>query len=209
MENQGDAKLAYEQKKQEKIKERLEQGKDDNKGKSGKKVVKFLILIVVLIGLFIGFKAIIKSNSPQGEDYSQAFSSGGSQHIAIGSPLPEYSSNPPSSGSHYPSTIKGGFYENSPEDQFIIHNLEHGDIWITYKSNISEEALKLIKNFAGVHVVVSLREGNVTDIAVASWGRLDAFNESELTEQRIKDFILRYDNKGLENIRGGGPQSFK
>ena len=48
---------------------------------------------------------------------------------------------------------------------------------------------------------------NDTDIALAAWGRLDKFNlennnfnKDNLNQikQRIKDFILRYENKGPE-----------
>ena len=208
MENQGEAQKTYEKKKQEKMRARENQSQKDGNGKASKTILKIIILVIVLLVLFIGFKVIIKGYSPQGQDFSQGFREGEAQHITVGSLLPEYSSNPPSSGPHYSNTIRGGFYNTPVEDQFVIHNLEHGDIWIAYKPDISVKALNLIKDFAGTFVIVSPRENNVDDIAVVSWGRTDTFNEDELTKQRVRDFILRYDNKGLESVRGGS-RSFK
>ena len=59
-------------------------------------------------------------------------------------------------------------------------------------------------------MVVTSRALNDTDIALAAWGRLDAFNLADgvLDEVRVKDFITRYVNRGPERVpptvHGGG-----
>ena len=116
----------------------------------------------------------------------------------------EYNSNPPTSGPHYEITAKSGFREEPIPDGNIIHNLEHGDIWISYHPHVSDAVKEELKQFASAKVIVATRQANDTDIALAAWGRLDAFNieNNELPVERIKDFIKRYTNKGPEFVPG-------
>jgi len=43
-----------------------------------------------------------------------------------------YSSNPPTSGSHFPVWAKSGVYDRLISDGYLIHSLEHGYIVISY-----------------------------------------------------------------------------
>jgi len=60
------------------------------------------------------------------------FASQGQTHIASGAAHPAYSSNPPTSGWHYASPARAGFYEEPIADETLIHNLEHGHVVISY-----------------------------------------------------------------------------
>ena len=100
-----------------------------------------------------------------------------------------------------PAEVK--FYDagEAPSDEQLIHNLEHGDIWIAYHPRINEEVRGELKDFAAAKVIVTSREANEFDISLVAWGRVDAFNlEVGLDDQRINDFILRYINRGPEKI---------
>lgn len=87
-------------------------------------------------------------------------------------------------------------------DEQVVHNLEHGHVWISYKPDLSSEAVKVLRGFAGGTTIVTPRSANDFDVALAAWGRLDKFNleNGQIDEQRIKDFISRYQNKGPENV---------
>ena len=126
------------------------------------------------------------------------------EHIAVGSLLLEYNSNPPTSGPHCGQTARSGFREDSIADQNIIHNLEHGDIWISYHPRVPDEIKEELKQFGAAKVIITPREENDTDIALAAWGRLDSFDleNNTLSKERIEDFIKRYVNKGPERIPG-------
>jgi cytoskeletal protein RodZ len=208
-ENQSEAKKEYEAKKQERLEKRKDIGSSSQSKESGKKLLRWLFWLIVLA--LIGWWVItgVRKNIPQGEDFSQSFENAGGEHIEVGSvnTLPEgtYNSNPPSSGPHYPSTAQTGFYSEPLEDQFMIHNLEHGDIWIAYHPRISDQAKSELEDLADRYVIITPREANDFDISVMSWGRVDSFNlEGSVPVQRVKDFILRYDNKGPESVRAGG-----
>lgn len=158
------------------------------------------IVAVVGYGLFL----LARTAEPDDEDFSVAYSIQGRDHIANGAEHPSYNSNPPSSGWHYVSPARGGFYDEPLPDEQVIHNLEHGDIWISYRSGISDEAKKVLESFAGRFVVVSPRGDNEGDISLVAWGRVDTFNAENgiVDEERIRDFISRYDNRGPEKVRG-------
>jgi hypothetical protein len=199
----------YELKKQERLEKRKDFSKNAKSKEASKKSFKWLIWLIILALLAWWVVSSIRKNLPEGEDFSQALSSMGREHIALGTgsttPEGKYNSNPPSSGPHYPNTAKTGFYDEPLEDQFIIHNLEHGDIWIAYHPRISDLARSELAKLAERYVIISPREANDFDISLVSWGRIDSFNlkSDSLPIQRIRDFILRYDDQGPEKVRSG------
>ncbi|MDZ4231454.1 MAG: DUF3105 domain-containing protein, partial [Patescibacteria group bacterium] len=145
-----------------------------------------------------------QGSTPQGEDFSRAVPLMDTNHIEVGSSLPEYTSNPPTSGPHYVQTARSGFREEVISDQHLIHNLEHGDIWITYHPSVSDEVKEELRQFAAAKVIITPRETNDSDIILAAWGRLDTFDveDNAVPVERIKDFIKRYTNKGPEQVPG-------
>jgi len=52
-------------------------------------------------------------------------------HVAACTPI-EYTSNPPSSGEHYPNWADFGVYDFALPRGFWVHNLEHGAVVVTY-----------------------------------------------------------------------------
>ena len=162
--------------------------------------IVFAIITLVGYGLYL----LAQSSAPKGENFSRSVSLMEASHIATGSQLPEYTSNPPTSGPHYGQTARSGFRDEMISDQNIIHNLEHGDIWIAYHPRIAGETKEALKQFGAAKVIITPREANETDIALAAWGRLDIFDieNDTLPIERIKDFIKRYTNKGPEQVPG-------
>lgn len=174
----------------------------------------FVWILVLLALLVVGGWALyerVKAELPSSEeDRSIAYEIIGQEHIPDGSPRPTYNSNPPTSGPHYAVPAKIGFYSTALPDERVVHNLEHGDVWIAYHPDISASVKEALKDFLdGTKVIITPREANETDIALAAWGRADSFNLSgeELTTEearRIRDFILRYKNKGPESVVNSG-----
>lgn len=172
--------------------------------RAGKKI---LFWAVVAISAILLTKFII-NQFPKGPDLSQAIPIIGRDHIVEGAPHPDYNSNPPTSGWHYSEAAPAGFYERELTDEQLVHNLEHGHVWISYRSALPAEAIKILKKTAGGNVIATLRDKNDTDIALTSWGRLDKFNleNNSLDEQRVRNFILRYRNRGPEKVNA--PRGF-
>ena len=162
-----------------------------------------IIFAVIAFGGY-GLYLLIQGSAPEGEDLSRAVTVMGEDHIAPGSQLPEYNSNPPTSGPHYGQTARSGFRDEAIPDQHIIHNLEHGDVWIAYHPRVADEIKEELRQFGAAKVIITPREANDTDIALVAWGRLDTFNieNDALPVERVEDFIKRYANKGPEKVPG-------
>ncbi|PIR69326.1 MAG: hypothetical protein COU47_03060 [Candidatus Niyogibacteria bacterium CG10_big_fil_rev_8_21_14_0_10_46_36] len=169
-----------------------------------KSFTKYALWILVVVSIGYGLFLLAQTAGPDGEDFSVAYDIQGRDHIADGAEHPEYNSNPPSSGWHYASPARGGFYDEPLPDERVIHNLEHGDIWIAYLPDLDQKIIDDLESFAGQYVVVSPRPKNEGDISLVAWGRVDTFDieNGVVDEGRVSDFIKRYDNRGPEKVRG-------
>lgn len=161
-------------------------------------------LAVVIGGVWL----LVSATGPKGPDYSQGVLTLGREHVADGTTITSYNSNPPTSGPHYSSPAPVKFYDTELSDEQVVHNLEHGHIWIAYKPDLPKEIIGALRKFSGGSVIVTPRSKNDADIALVAWGRLDKFNVEEsgggIDRQRIKDFIYRYQNRGPENPNASG-----
>lgn len=195
-------KQAYEARKTEKLKEREKTVQVQKSVKQKKSIGKYILGLVVFVLIGVGFYFLVQRELPEEEDFSRAVPIQGREHIEVGVPHGPYNSNPPTSGPHYEQTADTGFREEPIPDEHIVHNLEHGDIWVSYHPRISGEVKDVLKTFAGSKVIITPRDANEIDIALAAWGRLDTFNVENgvLDEERIDDFIKRYINKGPERV---------
>ena len=172
--------------------------KNKNKGINFKILLPIILLIILSV---LGYNQIFKTPSIIMEDMSQSFPIQNRDHINQSETLQVYNSNPPTSGPHA-GAIKGGFYSEEILDINGVHNLEHGYIWITYRniSPVAQAKLKKIaKRYSG-RVLVSERMANDTQIAMASWGRLDKMTESTFDEDYALRFIKKYTNKSPEKF---------
>ncbi len=121
-------------------------------------------------------------------------------HVPEGTVVSDYNSNPPTSGSKYPSPAGWGSYDFPIKDEVAVHNLEHGGIWITYKGvdEGTRTELEKIASFYNQAVILSSRMENENKIALASWGRLDSFDEFD--KERIELFIRSNVNNSPEKL---------
>ena len=101
-------------------------------------------------------------------------------HVAEGQRV-EYRTTPPTSGDHWGRWADCGWYPDGLPDEVITHNLEHGNIVVSY--NFTDPALvtDLRRVLAGVAqfetwgVARSYEKIPDGQIALSAWGRLGAF----------------------------------
>lgn len=121
-------------------------------------------------------------------------------HIeSVTSPHTPYNSNPPTSGQHVAFTSPWGFHTEMVADEVLVHNLEHGGIWISYKDGNDTEAIDQLRALLPQlprKTIVTLRPKNDTRIAVASWGRLLKLDRVDAT--LIRQFADANYNKAPE-----------
>lgn len=160
-------------------------------------------IITTIVGTVIIVVAIIyvatrpRATNLMGNQFSEL----GGQHIDHGQEHAPYNSNPPSSGPHYANPAPWGFYDRELEDEQVVHNLEHGGVWVTYKPEVDQATKDAIKHFVerfSSKVIATERAKNDSTIAFVSWGRVlktDTFNLDTAL-----DFVRANKNHGPEQI---------
>lgn len=115
----------------------------------------------------------------------------GQQHVEVGTSV-TYNSSPPTSGSHYPYPAGWGIYKDPPADEFLVHNLEHGGVIISYNpeqikgqelAQLWEQA-RFLSNF-NPRVIVTPRSNLDTAIALSAWNYLQKLERYDSTAVQI------------------------
>ncbi|MFZ2522776.1 MAG: DUF3105 domain-containing protein [Minisyncoccia bacterium] len=163
--------------------------------KSTIKIIIWVVITFIILGGIIYLSTRPKTPRP-GEEFTIL----GQEHISIGASHAPYNSNPPTSGPHYVQPAEWGVYQDELPDEQLIHNLEHGGIWISYKGIDDETKSKieaLVKSYP-VGLVITPRLANDSPITLASWGRLLKLDDFD--EEKIKEFLKNNVNKSPEPL---------
>ena len=155
-----------------------------------------LIVAAVVVAVLGGVGYLIATSDREASLLGEAIEDQGRDHIDPGTSHPPYSSNPPTSGPHWGTPQTCDFYEKEVPDEAVIHSLEHGAIWVTYKNKDLVEQMRSLFEKESAKVLVSPRAANDSQIAAASWGRL--LKLEQFDEKQILDFI--------KSNRGNAPE---
>jgi hypothetical protein len=100
---------------------------------------------------------------------------------------------PPSGGDHNPSPLTCGFYDQQPPDEFAVHSLEHGAVWIAFDPATSASDVSVLKAFAKEdHVLVTPYAGMTAPITLVAWEhRLEL---QSVNDPRLKQFVEAFRN---------------
>ncbi len=186
-------------------KERKEYLKDFRSGeekKSSKRSFWGKILIAAIVIFVVGgIGYLVTTADRQSSLLGEEFEDQGRDHINPGAPHDPYSSNPPTSGPHLASLQPCDLYGDEVPDEAVIHSLEHGAVWITYKDKDDKELVSQLREVfeeESAKVILSPRSQNESVVAVASWGRLLKLDEFD--KQQILDFIQSNRNNSPEPL---------
>ena len=106
---------------------------------------------------------------------------------------PFYITLPPTSGDHWETWADCGFYEDGLPDALITHNLEHGNIVVSYNLAVQKDIVYLRTIFDSFDLAAEwgvfrfydkIPEGTV---ALAAWGRLETMQSVD--RERIANFF--------------------
>jgi hypothetical protein len=128
----------------------------------------------------------------------------GNAHVTKESEVPDYKTNPPTSGNHNGEQLADGAYAEYPEPWYTVHSLEHGRIEIQYSPDLPEADQLAIKGVFDQDPDGMLLFPNPDmpyDVAVTAWTQLMTCKKYEgaKTLDAIRDFRDTY--------RGLGPES--
>lgn len=162
--------------------------------------MRFVMILLLVSILFVsGCVSNTSQTTNQPAQTWQEFPILGRTHVPEGSKV-SYSTNPPTSGDHWPQPAEWGFYLSPLPDEQLVHNLEHGGIWISYK-DVDEQTKSKLGSIASKYplaVIITPRPENDAKIALASWGRLLKLDSPD--EELIYKFIKSNINKAPEPL---------
>ncbi len=118
-------------------------------------------------------------------------------HVPEGSDPGPHNTDPPTSGPHYASTLRAGFYEESdleglgefPEG-YLLHSLEHGYVIFYYNCDnyqgdcetLKQDIQGVMAAFENFKVIAVPWESIAEPVVMTSWGRMlrvDRFDTGE------------------------------
>lgn len=125
----------------------------------------------------------------------------GRTHVPPGTRI-SYGTNPPTSGSHFPTWVDPGFYDTAKGRSNLVHSLEHGMIVIFYNSP-GEEDLKKLRAWTDLFngpwsgIVAVRRAGLGEKLIITAWRRI--LRQDRLDAPAAAAFIDAYRGRGPEN----------
>ena len=85
-----------------------------------------------------------------------------------------YDTNPPTSGRHYQEPAPDGAYGEAPQDEQLVHTLEHGRVIVWFKPNLPEDQradLKALFDEDSYQMVLAPRADMPYQLAASAWNR--------------------------------------
>ncbi|GER23623.1 membrane protein [Zafaria cholistanensis] len=104
----------------------------------------------------------------------------------------DYPQRPGVGGDHYPVWANCGIYNREIDETHAVHSLEHGAVWITYRSDISAEEKAALEELVGERTYLLLSPFNDQEepIKLSAWGVQLAVDTA--SDPRIPTFIAKY-----------------
>jgi hypothetical protein len=124
-----------------------------------------------------------------------------------------YEENPPTHGRHYQIPAEDGVYGGDPpQDEALVHSLEHGRVVIWVKPSVSEDARATIRALAddqdGFQMLLVRRRDMPYAVAATAWNRDPAPEGTGRTmgcdrwDPEVLDALRAF----LDQHRGNGPE---
>lgn len=155
----------------------------------------FIALVTLLIIGSVGFLIVKKQTSPPVERPGIAQKDLGRQHVQGIESQPNVGAEPPTSGDHAFQPLPWQAYEQEIPDGSVIHNLEHGGIYISYRPDLPKEQVDQIKalffrpfskdRFTPTKAIMAPRSQNESPIVLSSWTRsmkLESFDAKKMEQ---------------------------
>lgn len=100
-----------------------------------------------------------------------------------------YDQTPPAGGPHNPAWLNCGVYDQPQQNEYAVHSLEHGAVWITYDPDFTtdDEVAALVALAPDTYTVVSPYPGIGEAMAISAWGAQLRF--TDVDDPAVIDFL--------------------
>ena len=107
----------------------------------------------------------------------------------------DYDLRPPAGGAHNPVWVNCGFYDEPFDDENLVHDLEHGTVWLAYAPDLSAADVDVIHDLARDNKVVAAPyedlDAGVAVVATA-WAR--QLTVDAVDDPRLEQFVVQYED---------------
>ena len=113
------------------------------------------VVVAALLGLVGGGgpdeEALQAKMEAAGCTFKSAPALEGAHSIEAGSTSSKWNTDPPTTGPHFGIAAIFGIYDDEVEIARVVHNLEHGGIYILYGEDVPEETVNELRDFYDGH----------------------------------------------------------
>lgn len=104
----------------------------------------------------------------------------------------QYPQTPPVGGDHAPVWQNCGFYDAPIPDETAVHSLEHGAVWITYRSDLPPAQVETLRRLAGrrTFILVSPFPGLLSAVVASAW--VVQLRAESTDDPRIVEFVRAF-----------------
>lgn len=115
-----------------------------------------------------------------------------------------YSVLPPPGGPHHPVYANCGFYDEAIADEHVVHDLEHGVVWLAYSSALSAADVEHVHELARADKVIATPYANLpagAAVVASAWARRLVLDSAD--DPRLERFVIQYQD-GSQAPEAGG-----
>jgi hypothetical protein len=106
---------------------------------------------------------------------------------------PDLDKHPPAGGTHSPTPQTCGFYSAPIGNGNALHSLEHGAVWLTYRSDLPQDQVDELREMADEnYILVSPYETQGAPLVATSWRR--QLNLQSVDDKDLDRFIRVFKN---------------
>jgi hypothetical protein len=123
-------------------------------------------------------------------------------HVPLDPPV-DYSVEPPAGGDHFKVFQNCGIYDEPLTDEYVVHSMEHGAVWVTYRPGLPADEVEQLRGivrdgYVGDerYIVLSPYAGLADDVVASAWGR--QLRLDDVNDRRLPEFL---------ELFAGGPTS--
>ena len=180
-------------------------------------MLRRLILVLAVPALLVSLAAC--GSDASGEDASNPSSEGSARTTSGGEPIGpadegvegveafrvdsndhteddlSYDPAPPTGGDHFPVPATCGFYESDPPpDELLVHDLEHGAVWIAYDPGLDDAQRSALSALVAeqAKVTATPQPDLGSPLVVTAWAR--QLRLDRVDDPRLVQFIETYRN---------------
>lgn len=104
----------------------------------------------------------------------------------------DYEQTPAAGGPHANAWLNCGVYSEPQQEEYVVHSMEHGAVWLTYDpEQVSDADIDTLESYVpSSYAVLSPYPGMETPVAVSAWNH--QLKVDSVDDERIREFFEEY-----------------